>query len=321
LLTEAARFFFINHDTRQSALTALHSIPPMSSTPDRDERLLSIGQQCSDPHCLLVDFLPFKCQHCAQSFCGDHFKVDAHKCPKYDESKHNRVAPSCPLCNKPVAIPLNQDPNIRMEQHINTECSVMTGKRQTKSAPVCARAKCGKVLFAPIGCKNCNQQFCPQHRFPADHNCASTTTTTTSAPAAKPPSQQISEFTNKASAASSATLDAVRRKWAATPMTSSSSSSRPKPAAAATVQSKPSNSPSKDPSSHTTNPFSKTDSSSISASISAPRAATILITDPTPNQPPSPINSNPNVPPTPIIKPVPVIDPMSFVPRPVFASA
>lgn len=164
---------FLLHKPRYYAsyLTTFYSIP-MATTPDRDERLLSIGQQCSDPHCLIVDFLPFKCQHCDQSFCGDHFKVEAHKCPNYDESKHNRVAPSCmschslvqrrelrlstgPLCNKPVAIPLNQDPNIRMEQHINAECSVMTGKRRTKSAPTCAKGKCGKVLFAPISCKVC----------------------------------------------------------------------------------------------------------------------------------------------------------------------
>lgn len=125
----------------------------MASSSERDQQLLSIGQQCSDQSCLMVDFLPFKCQHCTKSFCQDHFKVDAHKCPAYDESKHNRVAPSCPLCNTPVAIPPNQDPNIRMEQHINDECSVMTGRRKAKSAPICARGKCGKVLFAPISCK------------------------------------------------------------------------------------------------------------------------------------------------------------------------
>lgn len=125
----------------------------MASSSERDQQLLSIGQQCSDQSCLMVDFLPFKCQHCTKSFCQDHFKVDVHKCPAYDESKHNRVAPSCPLCNTPVAIPLNQDPNIRMEQHINDECSVMTGRRKAKSAPICARGKCGKVLFAPISCK------------------------------------------------------------------------------------------------------------------------------------------------------------------------
>ena len=61
--------------------------------------------------------------------------------------------PSGPLCNEIVAIPPGQDPNIRMEQHISTQCSVMTGKSgKAKSGPTCARGKCGKVLFAPIRC-------------------------------------------------------------------------------------------------------------------------------------------------------------------------
>lgn len=68
-----------------------------SSTPapQREEHMLHIGTQCADPLCRLVDFLPFKCPHCSQSFCQEHYKVEAHKCPKYDESKHNRVAPDC----------------------------------------------------------------------------------------------------------------------------------------------------------------------------------------------------------------------------------
>ncbi|KAL4069952.1 hypothetical protein V8B97DRAFT_1967163 [Scleroderma yunnanense] len=134
--------------------------------------LLAIGRQCSQASCLLVDFLPFKCEHCSESFCAEHFTVTAHKCPKYDESKHNRVAPSCPLCNNPVAIPPGQDPNIRMETHISTECSVTTGKSdKAKSTPTCARGKCGKVLFAPISCDTCHKQYCPLHRFPKDHGC------------------------------------------------------------------------------------------------------------------------------------------------------
>ncbi|KAN0087638.1 hypothetical protein V8E55_006259 [Tylopilus felleus] len=155
----------------------------MSSTAnaERDAQLLSIGQQCSESSCLFVDFLPFKCQHCSKSFCGEHFQVAAHHCPEYDESKHNRVAPSCPLCNTPVAIPPGEDPNIRMERHISTECSVMTGKSgRTRSQPVCARGKCGKVLYAPIACNACKKQYCPQHRFPKDHNCSSLTSTAAS---------------------------------------------------------------------------------------------------------------------------------------------
>lgn len=57
--------------------------------------MLHIGKQCSDPLCHLVDFLPFTCTHCKQSFCQEHYRVEAHKCPDYDESKFNRVAPDC----------------------------------------------------------------------------------------------------------------------------------------------------------------------------------------------------------------------------------
>ena len=143
-----------------------------SSAQDRDNQLLEVGKQCSDPSCLLVDFLPFKCHHCELSFCQDHFRVDAHKCPKYDENKHNRIAPNCmpdsigtticilliwhfllgPLCNIPVAVRAGQDPNVRMDIHLEKECSVVTGKVKSKSTPTCARGNCKKVLFSPIRC-------------------------------------------------------------------------------------------------------------------------------------------------------------------------
>ncbi|KZP33701.1 hypothetical protein FIBSPDRAFT_721134 [Athelia psychrophila] len=215
----------------------------MSSTPQRDERLLAVGQQCAEPLCHLVDFLPFRCQHCTQPFCAEHFKVEAHRCPQYDESKHDRIAPSCPMCNEPVAIPPGQDPNVRMERHMDTECSVMTGKRQKKSAPVCARGKCGKVLFAPISCSNCKQQFCPAHRFPADHACAPATPT---ASASKPAAQHIADASAKASAAGASAAQAVKRKWAAMPT----------PAAAGSAKLNASSAPS---ASSASNPFSKTD--------------------------------------------------------------
>lgn len=147
------------------------SNPTSTPSPERDQQILAIGRQCSHPSCLLVDFLPFKCQHCADSFCADHFKPESHSCSKYDETKYNRVAPDCgfflpfaasawlitvslgPLCNEPVPIPPGEDPNIRMERHLSVDCSVMTGRsRKASSAPKCARPKCGKVLFVQIQC-------------------------------------------------------------------------------------------------------------------------------------------------------------------------
>ncbi|KAI0036440.1 hypothetical protein K488DRAFT_41129 [Vararia minispora EC-137] len=145
-----------------------------SSTPiERDRHMLAIGHQCSQSTCNLVDFLPFKCQHCSLQFCGEHFLPQRHSCPKYDEFQHNRVAPDCPLCGEPVAIPPGEDPNIRMERHLSQECTVMTGKTKQSKTPRCARAMCNKVLYAPIKCDKCKLEFCPTHRFPATHNCSS----------------------------------------------------------------------------------------------------------------------------------------------------
>ena len=117
-------------------------------------QMLGVGKQCSHSTCNLVDFLPFKCQHCQENFCQEHFMVDAHKCPEYDESKHNRVAPDCPFCNTPVAIRQGQDPNVRMEEHFMKECSVVTGKTgRNRTMPVCDKAGCNKALFSPIRCE------------------------------------------------------------------------------------------------------------------------------------------------------------------------
>jgi hypothetical protein len=125
-----------------------------SSTPglERDMQLLSVGQQCTLPSCHLVDFLPFKCAHCTQPYCAEHYLPTTHACDKYDEHVHDRVAPNCPMCNTPVAIPPGMDPNVRLEAHFERECVVMTGREAKKKSPTCGNRKCGKVLYAPIRC-------------------------------------------------------------------------------------------------------------------------------------------------------------------------
>ncbi|KAF9441463.1 hypothetical protein P691DRAFT_683829 [Macrolepiota fuliginosa MF-IS2] len=190
------------------------STPASRATPvpERETQLLAVGQQCSEAACNLVDFLPFKCHHCQQSFCQEHFKVEAHKCPEYDESRHNRVAPNCPLCNTPVAIPPGQDPNVRMDAHLNTECSVMTGRVKGKSSPVCAKGNCKKVLFSPIKCAQCKEQFCPSHRFPADHNCTAPAPTQGVSTSKTATSRLLNEFNgNKLNSKTSAATSAVKK--------------------------------------------------------------------------------------------------------------
>ncbi|KAK0504238.1 hypothetical protein EDD18DRAFT_1132574 [Armillaria luteobubalina] len=213
----------------------------------QDAPLLAIGKQCSHPSCLLVDFLPFKCQHCELPYCQEHFLAKDHHCPKYDETKHNRVAPNCPLCNEPVAIPPGQDPNVKMESHFATQCSAMTGKAKTKSLPVCQRVKCGKTLYSPIRCDKCRKQFCPSHRFPSDHSCSPTPVSGASRLLSMNTNSMTANaksLNSKASAVGAAAVDAVKK---SIPSSSSEASS---PSSAST---------SSKPSSSFTKAFSKTD--------------------------------------------------------------
>ncbi|OCH84189.1 hypothetical protein OBBRIDRAFT_742006 [Obba rivulosa] len=231
------------------------------TTPERDAQLLAVGKQCSDPTCMLVDFLPFKCQHCDGSFCGDHFLPDSHKCDKYDATKHDRVAPSCPLCNEPVAIPPGQDVNVRMDAHITSECSVMTGRTKKSSGPICAKPKCRKVLFAPIRCDECKQQFCPQHRFPNSHTCSKTAASSSRGSSA--PAQALFNVSSQASAASTAAMTAIKRAAASTNTSATTTRSlRTTPSAQSPAQPPPmakaSSSSSSSRSTHS-NPFSQQD--------------------------------------------------------------
>ncbi|KAK7677764.1 hypothetical protein QCA50_019316 [Cerrena zonata] len=235
-----------------------------------DAELLAVGQQCSEEHCHLIDFLPFKCEHCAQAFCGEHFRPQAHKCHKYDEHQHNRVAPPCPFCSTPIAIPPGEDPNIRMERHFNDDCPVTSGQSGKKSTtPHCARAKCNKVLWSPIRCDKCSQQFCPAHRFPNDHSCVSSSKAT---PSTSSPKVFGGTRPNTTSAASAAAMAAIKR---AMNNTSSSSPARkpatstqnkqPPPVVKPVAPKAPSKAPpapsasSSKPASTRTNPFSATD--------------------------------------------------------------
>ncbi|KAJ8080559.1 hypothetical protein PM082_017393 [Marasmius tenuissimus] len=271
--------------------------------PERDQQLLSVGKQCSHVSCNLVDFLPFKCQHCQQSFCQEHFKVDDHKCPSYDASKHDRIAPSCPLCNTPVAIPPGQDPNIRMERHFTQECSVMLGKEVKKSTPICARGKCGKVLYAPIRCDKCQKQFCPTHRFPSDHTCTPVSSTASSSrPGALTANSRLLKIQNeinqkaqKASAAGVAAADAIKKSMTTTaPVKASTSTSSG--------------------SSHK-NPFSKTDSA---VPLPTPLSSTMINGTNDDKLPPafnpSPTATSSKSKPTPVIR-------SSYIPPPIFATA
>ncbi|KAH8832994.1 hypothetical protein DL96DRAFT_1458035 [Flagelloscypha sp. PMI_526] len=145
----------------------------MPST-EKPSHLLNVGTACSLNSCHLVDFLPFKCQHCTSLYCAEHFHPVKHDCTRFNPLTDDRIAPNCPACNEPVAIPPDEDPNLRMDSHL-ADCSVITGKVTKKpTRPTCAKKRCTKSLISPIFCTSCGHNFCVSHRFPKDHDCVST---------------------------------------------------------------------------------------------------------------------------------------------------
>ncbi|GJJ69901.1 hypothetical protein EMPS_02250 [Entomortierella parvispora] len=137
--------------------------------------LPSIGKHCSDSTCSQLDFLPFTCQYCKQTFCQDHWRLEGHACPNSQDAtlKDQRV-PICPLCDKPVPVKKGEDPNLRMEQHISAGCPEPAA---TVSKPIytnsCNVKGCKNRSAIPIVCQKCRLNYCLKHRLEGDHACAS----------------------------------------------------------------------------------------------------------------------------------------------------
>ncbi|KAF9174353.1 hypothetical protein BGX21_004694 [Mortierella sp. AD011] len=134
----------------------------------------SIGKHCSDSTCSQLDFLPFNCQYCKQTFCQDHWRLENHTCPNKDTAtQQDQRVPICPLCDKPVPIKKGEDPNIRMEQHIAAGCPEPA---TTTSKPIytnsCNAKACKNRSAIPIVCQRCRLNYCLKHRLESDHACA-----------------------------------------------------------------------------------------------------------------------------------------------------
>lgn len=129
------------------------------------------GRHCSFSECHLLDFLPVRCDACSKDFCASHFSYDAHHC----ESSYRKdvQVPVCPLCGKLVPVPKGQLPDVVVGNHIDADCKsdpalASRGKIYTNR---CSQKGCKKRELVPMVCKDCDQNFCIKHRFPADHDC------------------------------------------------------------------------------------------------------------------------------------------------------
>jgi len=82
--------------------------------------LPNLGRHCQLKNCELLDFLPYICDLCGDTFCHDHHKYDSHDCPKKDQQELK--APICPICEKPVVVLPNEDINVKISNHIENGC-------------------------------------------------------------------------------------------------------------------------------------------------------------------------------------------------------
>ncbi|XP_064405565.1 AN1-type zinc finger protein 2A-like [Halichondria panicea] len=129
--------------------------------------LPEVGSHCTVSSCNRLDFLPFECDACHKIFCKDHQTYNEHNCTEGLDK--NVVVPTCPLCNQPVPVARGDDPNIKVNQHIQQECrSDKANKLYTNK---CSFPGCKKKELVPVTCNNCRQNFCLKHRLETNHNC------------------------------------------------------------------------------------------------------------------------------------------------------
>ncbi|XP_045191831.1 AN1-type zinc finger protein 1-like [Mercenaria mercenaria] len=97
--------------------------------------LPGLGKHCNFEQCKQLDFLPFACDGCGNTFCSDHRTKDAHSC-----SQHLLSSSGCEY----------------------------TGAR----GYTCSLSDCGNRELTEIICEKCQLSFCLSHRHAQDHSCS-----------------------------------------------------------------------------------------------------------------------------------------------------
>ncbi|CAJ0766088.1 9746_t:CDS:2 [Entrophospora sp. SA101] len=128
-----------------------------------------LGKHCSDPNCKQLDYLPVKCQYCKKDYCNEHFKPNDHNCTNAPSEDGVKV-PVCPVCNQPIPVAKGEDPNIRMNIHIENDCNKPV-KSTSKPFNSCSFGKCKNRIAVKIMCSGCGKSYCIKHRLEPDHKC------------------------------------------------------------------------------------------------------------------------------------------------------
>lgn len=96
-----------------------------------------LGKHCHLKGCNRQDYLPFKCKHCKEWFCKDHWEVEHHNC---------------------ILKPAKE---------------IIVTKVKKLYTNTCSHKRCKTRELVPVVCTNCNKNYCLKHRLPSIHKCAS----------------------------------------------------------------------------------------------------------------------------------------------------
>ena len=132
--------------------------------------MFHVGEQCNEPSCRQLDFLPFKCSGCQKFFCHQHRAFADHHCTNAPIQPTQTA--ECPLCDRVIAAPSEQALHKKLTQHIELGCESDSSKQADQKKRQCGHPKCKVISLMPIFCKNCHTNYCLKHRMPLDHNCS-----------------------------------------------------------------------------------------------------------------------------------------------------
>ncbi|KAK9699447.1 hypothetical protein RND81_08G173800 [Saponaria officinalis] len=133
------------------------------------EAFPDLGAHCQHPLCRQLDFLPFHCDRCRQTFCIEHRTYKSHDCTRPDDK--NRKVHVCNRCSTSIETTgyFRANEQAIIDKHLSSkECD--PAKKNKSRCP--ARRCKEKLTFSNnVVCKFCNVKFCLNHRFPASHAC------------------------------------------------------------------------------------------------------------------------------------------------------
>ena len=126
-----------------------------------------LGRNCALSSCNQLDFLPHRCSCCHLYFCEEHKDKIEHDCTGIEvPSAQNKQSELCPICEKSIVYVLNEDINVTMEKHMNSNFCV---KKKKLTCPI---EGCKEKIYASnqYECMKCQTVLCLAHRH-EEHRC------------------------------------------------------------------------------------------------------------------------------------------------------